>query len=49
MNCPHRPAAATKEQQKKTTLGYPTFRCSACRHTFDDRTGSPFALLEYPH
>jgi putative transposase len=48
MNCPHCTSPATKEQQKKTTLGYPTFRCSACRRLFNERTGTPFNYLEYP-
>src|SRR6266567_2614705 len=48
MNCPHCTSAATKEQRKKTTLGYRTFRCSACRRTFNERTGTPFNFLEYP-
>jgi hypothetical protein len=48
MNCPHCTSPATKEQQKKTTLGYPTLRCSACRRLFNERTGTPFNSLEYP-
>lgn len=48
MNCPHCISAATKEQTKKTTLGYRTFRCSDCRQTFNERTGTPFNFLEYP-
>lgn len=48
MNCPHCTSAATTEQRKKTTLGYRTFRCSACRRTFNERTGTPFNCLEYP-
>ena len=48
MNCPHCMSAATKEQTKKTALGYRTFRCSDCRQTFNERTGTPFNFLEYP-
>jgi transposase-like protein len=48
MNCPHCLSAITKEQTKKTSLGYRTFRCSACKHTFNERTGTPFNFLEYP-
>ncbi len=48
MNCPHCTSPATKEQQKRTTLGYSTFRCSACRCLFNERTGTPFNYLEYP-
>jgi putative transposase len=48
MNCPHCLSSATKEQQKKTTLGYRTFRCLVCRRAFNERTGTPFNFLEYP-
>lgn len=48
MNCPHCASATTKEQTKKTSLGYRTFRCSACKQTFNERTGTPFNFLEYP-
>ncbi len=48
MNCPHCASAATKEQTKKTALGYRTFRCSACHHAFNERSGTPFNFLEYP-
>src|SRR5215470_10989644 len=49
MNCPHCMSAATKEQIKKTALGYRTFRCSDCRQTFYERIGPPFNFLEYPY
>ena len=29
MNCPHCASTATKEQTKKTSLGYRTFRCES--------------------
>jgi putative transposase len=48
MNCPHCASAATKEQSQKTTLGYRMFRCSTCKHLFNERTGTPFNFLEYP-
>jgi putative transposase len=48
MNCPHCASTSTKEQTQKTTLGYRTFRCSACKHLFNERTGTPFNFLEYP-
>jgi putative transposase len=47
MNCPHC-ASATREQNKKTSLGYRTFYCSACHRTFNERTGTSFNFLEYP-
>jgi putative transposase len=48
MNCPHCASATTKNQTQKTTLGYCIFRCSACKHLFNERTGTPFNFLEYP-
>lgn len=47
MNGPHG-ASATREQNKKTSLGYRTFHCSACHRTFNERTGTAFNFLEYP-
>jgi transposase-like protein len=48
MNCPHCASATTKEQTKKTALGYRTFRCSTCKCIFNERTGTAFNFLEYP-
>jgi len=48
MNCPHCASATTKEQIKKTSLGYRTFLCSACKRRFNERTRTPFNFLEYP-
>ncbi|GAC1701515.1 MAG: hypothetical protein PVS3B3_28990 [Ktedonobacteraceae bacterium] len=48
MNCPSCLSATTKEQSKKTSLGYRTFRCSACHRIFNERTGTQFNYLEYP-
>src|SRR5258706_3554345 len=48
MTCPHCASSVTKEQKKKTLLGYRTFRCSACQRIFNERTGTPFNYLEYP-
>src|SRR4030088_1606876 len=48
MSCPHCTSLSTKEQRKKTILGYRIFRCSACKHLFNERTGTPFNYLEYP-
>jgi transposase-like protein len=31
-----------------TKLGYRSYRCSACRRIFNERTGSPFNHLQYP-
>jgi transposase-like protein len=48
MNCPHCASMATREQSKRTCLGYRIFRCSACQRTFNERTATPFNFLEYP-
>ena len=48
MPCPHCASVTTKEQTRKTTLGYHMFRCSACKRLFNERTGTPFNFLEYP-
>src|SRR5579863_6689988 len=33
---------------KKTSLGYRTFRCVACKRRFDERSGTPFNDLSVP-
>jgi transposase-like protein len=48
MDSPHCASTITNEQTQKTTLGYRTFRCSACKRRFNERTGTPFNFLDYP-
>ena len=48
MPCPHCAPPTTACQPKTTALGYPTFRCSACRCAFTERTGTPLNFLDYP-
>ncbi len=48
MPCPSCAATATSEQPRRTTLGYRTFRCRACRRAFNERSGTPFNHLQYP-
>src|ERR687885_2816853 len=48
MPCPHCASPTTACQHKTTALGYQTFRCGACRRSFNERTGTPFNFLEYP-
>src|ERR671933_1050124 len=48
MDCSHCAATTTAELTKRTQLGYRIFRCSTCRRTFNERTGSPFNSLEFP-
>ncbi len=45
MDCPHCTSPTTKEQSKKSSLGYRTFRCSSCKRTFNKRTATPFNFL----
>jgi len=47
MNCPHCASTVTKEQTKKTSLGYRRYRCPACKRAFNERTGTRFNSLEY--
>ena len=47
MPCPHCASTTAAERPKRTELGYRTFRCSACRRSFNERTGTPFNYLEY--
>ncbi len=46
MPCPTCASITTCEQSQPTALGYRTFRCTACRHRFNERTGTPFNFLE---
>ena len=48
MPCPHCASPTTTRQPKTTALGYQTFRCAACRRSFNERTSTPFNFLEYP-
>ena len=48
MPCPHCQAPRIQEQIKKTSLGYRTFRCTACTRRFNERSGTPFNDLSVP-
>ena len=48
MSCPHCTSLTTICQPKTSALGHQTFRCAACRRTFNERTGTPFNFLEHP-
>jgi transposase-like protein len=48
MNCPHCLSLSTTQLARKTSLGYPTFRCSQCRRKFNERTGTLFNYLTFP-
>ena len=48
MPCPHCASSRTACQLRTPAWGYQTFRCAACRRSFNERTGTPFNFLEYP-
>jgi putative transposase len=48
MPCPYCGSATTQEQRKRTSLGYRTFRCTACRRRFNERSSTPFNELSVP-
>src|SRR5215216_5014490 len=48
MNCPYCSSSATTRLATNTSLGYPIFRCSQCKHKFNERTATPFNHLQFP-
>jgi putative transposase len=48
VRCPHCASTATTERPDRTELGYRPFRCRACQHGFNERTGTPLNRLQYP-
>ena len=48
MTCPHCLSTSISKRQHRTSLGYRTFSCRACRLRFNQRTGSPFNDLYFP-
>jgi len=46
--CPHRASPATAEQRRRAARGYRTFRCPACRRTFNERTDTSDNHHQYP-
>ncbi len=48
MNCPHCDSGATGRRGRRSSLGYRTFACHACRRIFNERSGTPFNELQYP-
>jgi putative transposase len=48
MNCPHCQSFATTQLDKKTSLGYRTFRCCDCARKFNERTGTHYNHLQFP-
>ncbi len=48
MPCPHCASTTTKALTKKTSLGYPIFRCSTCQWQFNELSGTPYNYLDFP-
>jgi putative transposase len=48
MSCPSCGSCKTSQGNQQTTLGYHTFRCTACKCRFNERTGTPFNYLAFP-
>ena len=48
VNCPHGDSGATGRRGRRSSLGYRTFACHACRRIFNARSGTPFNELQYP-
>lgn len=48
MFCPHCASPAADERAARTAVGYRTFRCTACRRRFNERTGTPYNDLRVP-
>ena len=46
--CPRCGSSETSRRGRRTSLGYRTFSCRACRSVFNERTGTPFNKLQYP-
>ena len=42
------PRLSKNKESQKTTPGSRSFRCSACKRLFNERTGTAFNFLEYP-
>ena len=48
MACHHSSSSETSRRRRRTSLGYRTFACRACRTVFNERTGTPFNDLQHP-
>ena len=46
--CPRCDSNQTSGRRRRTSLGYRSFACRACRSIFNERTGTPFNELQYP-
>ena len=48
MTCPHGDAGDTNRRRRRTSLGYRTFACRACRRVFKEQSGTPLNDRHYP-
>ena len=48
MTRPHCDSRESSPRRRRTSLGYRTSACRACRRVFNERTGTPFNDLQYP-
>ena len=48
MTCPHGDCGDTNRRRRRTSLGYRTFACRACRRVFNERSGTAFNDRQYP-
>ena len=48
MTCSHCNSGETGRRGRRTSFGYRTFVCRACRSLFNERTGTGFNDLQYP-
>jgi putative transposase len=48
MICPHCQSRHIHKMDRRTDLGYATFRCEDCCRKSNERTGTPFNYLEFP-
>jgi putative transposase len=48
MACPHCLSTSIWKSKHRTSLGYKTFSCRACRRRFNERSGTPFNDLQFP-
>ena len=46
--CPRCDSNQTRGRRRRTSLGYRSFACRACRRVFNERTSTPFTELQYP-
>ena len=49
MTCPHCLSTSTRKRKHRTSLGYETFSCQACRRRFNERTGTSFNDLQFSY